>query len=102
MDCFVHNTPLRLEVREVLRGVGDLERWTNRITQGVALPRDLVGMRQVLGQAPLLLQILAGERAPVGWNGHAPAGEARAAAQILPDLPLCTEVLAAADRRIGR
>ena len=31
-----------------LRHVGDLERWTNRVAQGIALPRDLAGMRDVL------------------------------------------------------
>ena len=32
-----------------LRGLGDLERWTNRCVQGIALPRDLVGIREALG-----------------------------------------------------
>ena len=48
------NTVLRLEVREHLRHIGDLERWTNRIIQGIAQPRDLVGMREVLGRVPEL------------------------------------------------
>ena len=40
----------RAELRELLRGLGDLERWTNRCVQGIALPRDLVGMREALGR----------------------------------------------------
>ena len=34
----------------VLRGLGDLERWTNRCVQGIALPRDLVGIREALAR----------------------------------------------------
>ena len=34
--------------------IGDLERWTNRVIQGIALPRDLVGMREVLRRVPEL------------------------------------------------
>jgi DNA mismatch repair protein MutS len=40
----------RAELRELLRGLGDLERWTNRCVQGIALPRDLVGIREALGR----------------------------------------------------
>ena len=61
--------------REQLRPLGDLERWTNRASQGVALPRDLVGMREVLRRVPEL-QTKQGE-----------------SANLLPVLPLCSEVL---------
>jgi DNA mismatch repair protein MutS len=40
----------RAELRAVLRGLGDLERWTNRCVQGIALPRDLVGVREALAR----------------------------------------------------
>ena len=45
------DAPLRAELRQLLRGFGDLERWTNRAVQGSALPRELVGMREALGRA---------------------------------------------------
>ncbi len=52
------NAVRRAELRELLKGLGDLERWTNRCVQGIALPRDLVGIREALGRvgkaAPLL------------------------------------------------
>jgi len=48
VQSFTNTTTLRLELREQLRCFGDLERWTNRIAQGIALPRDLVGIREVL------------------------------------------------------
>ena len=43
--------PPRTELRQILRGLGDLERWTNRCVQGIALPRDLVGIREALARA---------------------------------------------------
>ncbi|MBV7337059.1 DNA mismatch repair protein MutS [Chloroflexi bacterium TSY] len=52
LQLFYDNTTLRLELRDLLRGLGDVERWTNRIAQGVALPRDLVGIREVLRKVP--------------------------------------------------
>jgi DNA mismatch repair protein MutS len=52
------NTVLRLDVREHLRHIGDLERWTNRAIQGIAQPRDLVGMREVLARVPGLNEVL--------------------------------------------
>ncbi len=45
------DAPLRAELRQLLRGLGDLERWTNRAVQGSALPRELVGMREALARA---------------------------------------------------
>ncbi len=45
---------LRAELRQVLRGFGDLERWTNRCAQGIALPRDLVGIREALARVARL------------------------------------------------
>ena len=45
------DAPARTELRQILRGLGDLERWTNRCVQGIALPRDLVGIREALARA---------------------------------------------------
>ena len=44
------DAPARAELRQILRGLGDLERWTNRCVQGIALPRDLVGIREALAR----------------------------------------------------
>jgi len=44
------DAPQRAELRQLLRGLGDLERWVNRCIQGIALPRDLVGIREALGR----------------------------------------------------
>jgi DNA mismatch repair protein MutS len=77
VQCCVEDTVLRLQVRELLGQIGDLERWTNRVLQGLGLPRDLVGMRQVLRLIPSLLDCL----------GSNPS------AAILPNLPVSSEVL---------
>ncbi len=72
------DAPRREELRRELRGLGDLERWTNRAVQGLALPRDLVGMREALSRvermrADLSLQPPSlkgkGERSPEPLDG---------------------------------
>ena len=78
VQACVDDTVLRLEIRDRLSQVGDVERWTNRVLQGAGLPRDLVGMRQVLRLVPFLNACLR----------DAPA------AASLPSLPNCAEVLA--------
>ncbi|RIK42155.1 MAG: DNA mismatch repair protein MutS, partial [Chloroflexi bacterium] len=90
VELFYHATSLRLDVRELLRGMGDLERWTNRVTQGVALPRDLVGMRAVLAALPALCAALAAPGAWLPSNGQGP----QPAPAVLPHLPQCEEVAA--------
>ncbi len=55
---FVDDTMLRADVRARLKNVGDLERTVNRIVQGVALPRDLVKLREALQALPELITLL--------------------------------------------
>lgn len=90
---FIANTSARLELRELLREMGDLERWTNRVTQAVALPRDLVGIRTVLAQVPSICKVIAGEAVNAGWNGHHGNGSAPEPPAHLPELPLCESAL---------
>ena len=52
VQAWVNDTPRRLELREALRGVGDLERWITRVVQRIAQPRDLVGIRETLARVP--------------------------------------------------
>lgn len=93
VEYFITNTLARLEVRELLRQIGDLERWSNRVTQAVALPRDLLGIRSVLGQIPAICRIVSGEVATAGWNGHAGNQTLASTPPLLPTLPLCEVVL---------
>ncbi len=78
VQCCGDDTALRLDTRGLLGQIGDLERWTNRVLQGSGLPRDLVGMRQVLRSVPALQRCLA----------------ANPAAAALAAPPACREVLA--------
>ncbi len=49
---------LRAEIRESLKPLNDLERLTNRIVSGVALPRDLAAMQDTLRLLPDLRALL--------------------------------------------
>jgi len=60
---FTHGL-LRAELREKLRGVGDLERLTNRIIAAHAGPRDLASLRNILRNLPAI-RALFREEAPV-------------------------------------
>ena len=58
VEAWYNDAPHRAELRGILRGLGDLERWTNRVVQGIALPRDLVGIREALGRAEAIRAIV--------------------------------------------
>ena len=107
VQFFYDDTATRLELREQLRTIGDLERWTNRVAQGVALPRDLLGIRDVLQRAPVIWQQLAAasldltdelsnaDKRKSGANGRL------ASVSWAPALPRCTEVLALLEAAIA-
>lgn len=52
------DAPARTELRHALRGLGDLERWTNRAVLGIAQPRDLTGIREALVRAASIQSLL--------------------------------------------
>jgi DNA mismatch repair protein MutS len=81
VESLVLNTALRLELRSRLKGLGDLERWSNRVVSGAALPRDLVGIREALHQVPEV-QRLAERNPPVAGE---PGAALRAQLAALPD-----------------
>jgi DNA mismatch repair protein MutS len=58
VQSFYHDTPTRTRVRALLKNVGDLERLTSRVVQGIARPRDLIGIRQTLEVLPQLQEAL--------------------------------------------
>ncbi len=57
VGCLLDNGMLRAELRAQLRPLADLERLTNRVLSGHALPRDLVAMRATLRGLPGLLNL---------------------------------------------
>jgi DNA mismatch repair protein MutS len=59
VEIFFSDGLLRGELREKLKGLGDLERLTNRVAGGTAQPRDLVGMRETLSQMPTIQNLFS-------------------------------------------
>ena len=59
---FVDDALLRADLREKLKPLGDMERAVNRVVQGggVAVPRDLVRLRDALRTLPGMLESLTG------------------------------------------
>ena len=104
VETLVDEADLRAQVRDTLRGMGDLERWINRITQGRALPRDLLGVREVLRRGPGLRELVLGAK-PASALGMEDQAAPRTAAeaffrQMLGRLPDCTPSLELLERAI--
>ncbi|HEY9122501.1 MAG TPA: DNA mismatch repair protein MutS, partial [Brevefilum sp.] len=57
VEYFFKNGLVRAEVMEMLKDIDDLERLTNRVLSGHAIPRDLVAMRENLARIPALKEI---------------------------------------------
>ena len=93
VEFFVNDTGRRMDLREQLRHVGDLERWTNRVAQGVALPRDLVGIRDVLRR----IDAIRTSYAPA----PAESDESVSAPSVLPELVRGDDVLDLLDRALA-
>ena len=97
VQFFYGNTTTRLEVRDNLRNFGDLERWTNRIAQGVAVPRDLVGIREVLRKVPEIEKL----RNPEIALNESGAQSPNFSISSLFELPPCTAILDLLTRAIA-
>ncbi len=52
VEALVADTPNRTRLRSLLKEVSDLERLSSRAVQGIARPRDLMGIRQTLEVLP--------------------------------------------------
>jgi DNA mismatch repair protein MutS len=68
VEALVHNTPARTGLRAHLRPVVDLERLTSRAIQGIAGPRDLLGIQKSLETWPEVIaaveEALSGSEPP--------------------------------------
>jgi DNA mismatch repair protein MutS len=53
------HTPVRTRLRELLKEVADLERLSSRAVQGLAMPRNLVGIRHSLEMLPQIQEAIA-------------------------------------------
>ena len=78
----------RAEIREALHGLGDLERLTNRAVAGVAAPRDLVALRELLQHLPRIRSLLE-------KNAQGPLGA------LLARLDPCSETCQLLERSIA-
>jgi len=58
VQVFYDDTPRRVEIRELFKQIGDLERLTNRVVQRIARPRDLLGLRTSLEVVPKIKALL--------------------------------------------
>jgi DNA mismatch repair protein MutS len=54
---FLQNGLLRAELRETLSGFADLERLSNRVVSGSAVPRDLVSIRATIECLPTIISL---------------------------------------------
>jgi DNA mismatch repair protein MutS len=66
VEALVKDEIMRLEVREALRDVSDLERLVNRIIIHKASPRDLLGLVKGLGAIPRILEHIQASPALTG------------------------------------
>ena len=69
VELLLRDTPLRTRLRLLLKGMADLERLASRAVQGIARPRDLIGIRHSLETAPKVQELV----------GQADAGGAKGA-----------------------
>lgn len=60
----------RAEIRNVLKPLADLERLVNRVMAGQAQPRDLVAMRDTLGQLPDVKEVMGNQASAISnqWS----------------------------------
>jgi len=95
VQALVGDSSLRGQLRDRLRGMGDLERWISRISQAKALPRDLLGVREILGDAPGLRELIMASSADSGkWQMDGPATGTSADSffeQMMDRLPDCSQ-----------
>ncbi|MBM4466751.1 MAG: DNA mismatch repair protein MutS [Chloroflexi bacterium] len=59
VEAFYRDTPTRTQVMALLEELADLERLTSRVAQRIAVPRDLVGIRQSLEKVPQIREALS-------------------------------------------
>jgi DNA mismatch repair protein MutS len=58
VEAFFEDGIWRSETRQTLKTIGDMERMANRIVAGLATPRDLAALGEVLTQIPVLQELV--------------------------------------------
>jgi len=86
VEAFCRDTPLRTKVISLLKQLRDLERLTSRVVQGIAGPRDLIGIRQSLEVVPKILEIGS-------WKSEAGEGPTSNFQPLISKLDPCEDVI---------
>ncbi len=68
VEALVKDTPARTRLRGLLREVSDLERLAGRVVQGIARPRDLLGIRNSLEIVPQIQDVVAEMNQDAGFS----------------------------------
>ncbi len=102
MDAFYRHTARRESLRNLLKGVADLERLTNRVVQGVATPRDLLGIRASLEVVPKIKEIgsteIGDSRLEIGDGSAVQSSNLQSP---IPNLDNCPDVVDLVQRAIS-
>ncbi len=91
VDTFVSDTILRADIRATLKGLPDLERLTNRILSGKAIPRDLAQIGVALAAVPEISNQLS------AISGQSPLSTLQS---LIANLNPCTEAAEIIERAI--
>jgi DNA mismatch repair protein MutS len=86
VEFFAKRSFMRAELRSALKPLADLERLTNRIISGHALPRDLVALRNTLIDLPQVVKALV--RTPENQTS-----QDTTLADYLPTINICSDEL---------
>ena len=87
---FFDNGMKRAEIRNVLKPLADLERLVNRVMAGQAQPRDLVAMRDTLGQLPDVKEVMGEQSSAISNNWSVCADELSILQSAIDDDPPST------------
>jgi DNA mismatch repair protein MutS len=88
VEAFHQDTSARTRLRDLLKNVADLERLASRAVQGIARPRDLLGIQQSLEVLPELQSLVA------------EIGRDREDLESLASLDLCQDVISLIEQAI--
>ncbi len=90
VEMFTSHTLARSDIRTQLKEIADLERLTNRIRQGLAMPRDLLAMRRSLEAVPKI-QTMLNQLLSADVKQESP--DVNHKSQILNQLDACPEIV---------
>ncbi|MEM7111758.1 MAG: DNA mismatch repair protein MutS [Chloroflexota bacterium] len=96
VTLFYNDALLRADLRATLKGLADLERLTNRVLSGRAIPRDLENIGLVLASVPVISKQFTGigelsANKPVDQSINASIGSATHLHSLIANLDPCQE-----------